>query len=900
MPARKKPSSSSSQSNNNNNKRKRKDDVSSDEEESDHEELASQPLTANGTKKTKPNSICGYQLPKMRDGSIVRIKIHNFMTYDDCEFFPGPGLNLVLGPNGTGKSSIVGAICVGLAGHTKLLGRASRVSDMIKHGKSEAFVEIELKAAKKNVVIKRSFHLNKDNKESTDWRVNGTKKTGEEVRNIIEGFNIQLDNLTQFLPQEKVCEFAALDSTQRLEQTQLAVLSPEIIQHQQDLIKRQDEFKLSSNQLDTLTKQLEGLKKKNATLEKEVEKYNQRKKYLDEAELCKIKMPVLQFKNIQERGKQLKEMESKLAQEVASQQQEVGPLRDVMEELDRSIKKTDSDMRTDRNRINTNKEKISNVIQKFATSNNNIEKYSIEIEKAKQSEHAKQSKIQKLDQQIKQLETHLSKYNIPEIKGKIQEKNNEARDQDEEYRKIMDRKYELNESFKSKKEEMEECKRKIHKLDNVKEQRLRRLRENRLEQVVRVYEWYMQNRSQFLKPIYCIPLEIAPTTPLFGSFIEMHCPQYVFRSFVTQCIEDRERLQKYATENELRLSIILPDNLEYHPTRVYPTDQLKQYGFISYLDEQYTAPDAVKSCIKDLTQMDTVAVSENPNAKVSDLLMKSPIQCAFIPNQQYLMKTSTYDRSKSTRVVDVNPAQTEEELTEKIDFYLNEAEKITANASVLDEYAKRLREIEEKENQIKELENASETIAGIVEELKEKWLKPLRECVTKINDTFTEYCKHVGIAGEVTLVGDENNFKSFQIDIKVKFRDSEKLTSLSAQRQSGGERSVTTILYLLSLQQLNKSPFRVVDEINQGMDPQNERKIFYQMLDSSQGEDIPQSFLITPKLLPDLVPNNANNITVIFVFNGPANISQDEFAKFFQPFDKSMEIKGESSRKSVN
>ena len=107
MPARKKPSSSSSQSNNNNNKRKRKDDVSSDEEESDHEELASQPLTANGTKKTKPNSICGYQLPKMRDGSIVRIKIHNFMTYDDCEFFPGPGLNLVLGPNGTGEFQLI-------------------------------------------------------------------------------------------------------------------------------------------------------------------------------------------------------------------------------------------------------------------------------------------------------------------------------------------------------------------------------------------------------------------------------------------------------------------------------------------------------------------------------------------------------------------------------------------------------------------------------------------------------------------------------------------------------------------------------------------------------------------------------------------------------------------------
>jgi recombinational DNA repair ATPase RecF len=27
----------------------------------------------------------------------------NFLTYDECEVFPGPRLNIVLGPNGTGK-----------------------------------------------------------------------------------------------------------------------------------------------------------------------------------------------------------------------------------------------------------------------------------------------------------------------------------------------------------------------------------------------------------------------------------------------------------------------------------------------------------------------------------------------------------------------------------------------------------------------------------------------------------------------------------------------------------------------------------------------------------------------------------------------------------------------------
>lgn len=37
---------------------------------------------------------------------------------------------MIVGPNGTGKSSIVCALCLGLAGSTSLLGRGKEVSDI--------------------------------------------------------------------------------------------------------------------------------------------------------------------------------------------------------------------------------------------------------------------------------------------------------------------------------------------------------------------------------------------------------------------------------------------------------------------------------------------------------------------------------------------------------------------------------------------------------------------------------------------------------------------------------------------------------------------------------------------------------------------------------------------------
>ena len=47
-------------------------------------------------------------------GAIIRVKLKNFVTYTAVEFFPGPNLNMVIGPNGTGKSTLVCAICIGL------------------------------------------------------------------------------------------------------------------------------------------------------------------------------------------------------------------------------------------------------------------------------------------------------------------------------------------------------------------------------------------------------------------------------------------------------------------------------------------------------------------------------------------------------------------------------------------------------------------------------------------------------------------------------------------------------------------------------------------------------------------------------------------------------------------
>ena len=48
------------------------------------------------------------------------------------------------------------------------------------------------------------------------------------------------------------------------------------------------------------------------------------------------------------------------------------------------------------------------------------------------------------------------------------------------------------------------------------------------------------------------------------------------------------------------------------------------------------------------------------------------------------------------------------------------------------------------------------------------------------------------------------DFKNYGLEIKVKFHDKDKLQALSSSIQSGGEKSVTTALYMMALQDMTQ------------------------------------------------------------------------------------------------
>lgn len=153
-----------------------------------------------------------------------------------------------------------------------------------------------------------------------------------------------------------------------------------------------------------------------------------------------------------------------------------------------------------------------------------------------------------------------------------------------------------------------------------------------------------------------------------------------------------------------------------------------------------------------------------------------------------------------------------------------------------------------------------------LDKLKKSWLDPLKQRLDEVSKQYGLFFQEMGCASEVSLIEDED-YSKFGISLRVKYRKNEELHELTAHHQSGGERSVATILYLMALQGVTDCPFRLVDEINQGMDPNNERKVFELMVQTVSTLGSSQYFLFSPKLLPGLPFNES--VTVCVVHNGP-------------------------------
>ena len=125
------------------------------------------------------------------------------------------------------------------------LGRGKELRQFVKSGCDSGYVQVELYDPRggqlpntRGPVIRRVLFA-KDN--TSNWLVNGIVRTESDVRDIFTKFNVQVDNLCQFMPQDRVLDFTTMNDVDKLKEVQRAVLPKHVSDLHEEIIKKQAE-----------------------------------------------------------------------------------------------------------------------------------------------------------------------------------------------------------------------------------------------------------------------------------------------------------------------------------------------------------------------------------------------------------------------------------------------------------------------------------------------------------------------------------------------------------------------------------------------------------------------------------------------------------------------------------
>ena len=204
------------------------------------------------------------------------------------------------------------------------------MAEFVKTGCREATIEIELQKdhrTRRNPIITRI--IKKEGSKST-YKLNGSAVSGKSVQELARSMNIQIDNLCQFLPQDKVVEFAAMTPVELLQSTQRAAAGPEMLQYHEVLKKLRGHQKELLTNSKTDREVLSNLESRQDMQRDDVERLKQRDEIKRKVEWMEKCRPIPKYAEAKAKVKAAKDRRNILSAELKALTRELAPaLRQV-------------------------------------------------------------------------------------------------------------------------------------------------------------------------------------------------------------------------------------------------------------------------------------------------------------------------------------------------------------------------------------------------------------------------------------------------------------------------------------------------------------------------------------------------------------------------------------------
>ncbi|EMG48620.1 SMC5 Structural maintenance of chromosomes protein 5 [Candida maltosa Xu316] len=747
-----------------------------------------------------------------KPGFIRNVKVWNFTTYSYTEFSLSPTLNMIIGPNGSGKSTLVASICIGLAGNINLIKRKN-LKSMIKTGHDKAAVEITLENndGKPPIVIKREFTA----KDST-WTINHKRATESKVREIRAKFNIQLDNLCHFLPQERVAEFAGLSPEKLLMETERTLGDGHLLEMHNDLIDKDNTVQELANKIKEIQNRLAKLHEERSRLEEEakkLEEYERKKQAVDNHRLL---IPFAKYSDMKKQSTHLKRLRNEAKEKLKTFQANFEPLKNDIskaglkfdaetreyESIKKSIRSYDNtltELKASQKNITS---EISELLASVKSYRTKAEQKKTELEEARREVENLTQKLEGLvapdPEQLQQLTAEYStkRNEVHGLEDKIREENSSRSDLNTALRRISDKIKDAEHRLQSK-----------EKLDVLIGDARQTGRNYRLRDESFKVHKNLRSRPDFEGKYFEAPIiscNVSDTS--YAAAVEKIIDNNTLFALTVNSQHNFESLTRYFERTESNTPIRMV-NSSSTPAPSLSEQELKSYGFDGYLSSFLTGPREVLTMLYNTSKLHTIPVSKRPlsdedikrltsaSGSGKILFMKFvagdtlyTIQKSRYGSQQSFYITEKVGRSQYFAVqgmsqeakdaVSQEIATLQEELQSKKEVYEN-------HRSQIDAYSRQTEELKNQMTQIRRQQADYQNSAKIIEQTKAKiasrnekivrlekdsnkdYSQRVRSCEQKIEEKYIEFakisCSISDILLQIAQKENESKLKKFDI-----------------------------------------------------------------------------------------------------------------------------------------
>ncbi len=544
-----------------------------------------------------------------------------------------------------------------------------------------------------------------DNVGQSKWKINGKSVTQDKVKDTIAALNVQVDNLCQFLPQDKVASFSSLDGCSLLQTTERALerADSKPLEMHLKLAELKKELQVSLRAAESLREQVTALDLLQANAQRDVLRFKERERLVDEVVWLKKKLPWMKFESLRQATKELQEACKLHEAERDDLKQRLKPFEERIADAQAAHREAEAAVRPLRERAAATAQQTQKAKAAYDRLVEDYTRLKDKREKLASEMALREARVKQCERALATARTALADFEdaAPALKERVAAATAAAAGAEQAIEQAGQKKAQLSGERRRLSDRIQQKQRELAELTSRQRQRLQALARSRdADAVLGAYHFIQNpvNASVFKKPILgpiCLLADVADAR--FVVQVESSIPSSTWTAFVVQCPEDRQALRSRFNVN------VFYTTQQFE--RRHPVDDADRarLRIDKWIDELIEVDPIVMNALLDVNKIGGMAVCL-ADADI-EAVSNAGVNYFFVGQSQVTANRSRYgDKLLTLKVRDMHGARAriltaggnadaERELHSEIDMIKTELEALGERAHAIDDEENRAKQL---------------------------------------------------------------------------------------------------------------------------------------------------------------------------------------------------------------